>query len=79
MEIDAKLVKRGESHYTLHVKGHSLEKIPQGVYPWDVTKSRLSLENCEYIESQSPELNEWDVILDTNKKNKSGCFILSKK
>jgi hypothetical protein len=79
MEIEAKLVKRGESRYTLHIKGHHLEEFPRAVYPWDITKSRLSLENCEHIESQSPELNEWDVILDTSKKNKSGCFILSKK
>lgn len=49
MGVKAKLIKT-DLGYKLHVVGHELMGISQACYPWDITKMKLSINNCQDIE-----------------------------
>jgi len=47
--MKAKLIKKGEE-YHLWVNHIEPKIVPFAKYPWDITKQRLSLKNCQAIE-----------------------------
>ena len=47
-ETKGRLVKTEEG-YNLHIIGHALESLPAACFPWDITKSQLSKQNCDEI------------------------------
>ena len=57
--MKSKLVKVGDE-YHLWVDRMVPKIVPFAKYPWDITKQRLSLENCQVIE-QSTTQTEWEV------------------
>lgn len=73
--MKAKLIKKSKDHFQIETQ--NFDGYHLACTPHDVTKQRLSLENCQAIESAG-ELGqtEWDVIIDISKKAQR-CLILT--
>lgn len=69
-ETKGRLVKTEEG-YNLHIIGHALESLPAACFPWDITKSQLSKQNCDEIFGAiDVEKLTDDFVKDLNVSNK---------